>query len=150
MARLRAVQALYQMEMSGGSSDYIIGEFRLHRMGNEPQEDGMPEPDQPLFGRIVRGVTAERDALDIRLSSVLGGDLSFDRFEALLKTILRAGAYELQDLDVPSEVTITEYVNLADAFFAERETGLVNAILQRLSAAGGGSGAPRDGETPAD
>jgi N utilization substance protein B len=150
MARLRAVQALYQMEMSGGSSDYIIGEFRLHRMGNEPQEEGMPEPDQPLFGRIVRGVTAERDALDIRLSSVLGGDLSFDRFEALLKTILRAGAYELQDLDVPAEVTITEYVNLADAFFAERETGLVNAILQRLSTAGSGSGAPRDGETPAD
>jgi transcription antitermination protein NusB len=150
MARLRAVQALYQMEMSGGSSDYIIGEFRLHRMGNEPPEEGMPEPDQPLFGRIVRGVSAERDALDMRLSSVLGGDLSFDRFEALLKTILRAGAYELQDLDVPAEVTIKEYVNLADAFFADRETGLVNAILQRLSTVGGGSGAPRDGETPAD
>jgi N utilization substance protein B len=150
MARLRAVQALYQMEMSGGTSDYIIGEFRLHRMGSEPQEEGMPAPDQPLFGRIVRGVSAERDALDMRLSSVLGGDLSFDRFEALLKTILRAGAYELQDLDVPAEVTITEYVNLADAFFAERETGLVNAILQLLSAAGGGSGALRDGESPAD
>ncbi|HEY7690035.1 MAG TPA: transcription antitermination factor NusB [Dongiaceae bacterium] len=150
MARLRAVQALYQLEMSGGTSDFVIGEFRLHRMGDERQEEGMPEPDQPLFGRIVRGVSAEREALDIRLSSVLGGDLSFDRFEALLKTILRAGAYELQDLDVPAEVTIKEYVNLADAFFAERETGLVNAILQRLVPAGAGSEARHDGETPAD
>jgi transcription antitermination protein NusB len=150
MARLRAVQALYQMEMNGGTTDYVIGEFRLHRMGADHQDEGMPEPDQPLFGRIVRGVSAERDALDLKLSSVLGGDLSFDRFEALLKTILRAGAYELQDLDVPAEVTITEYVNLADAFFAERETGLVNAILQRLVPAGAGPGAPRDGKAPAE
>jgi len=150
MARLRAVQALYQMDMNGGSTDYVIGEFRLHRMGAEQREAGMPEPDQPLFGRIVRGVSAERDDLDLKLSSVLGGDLSFDRFEALLKAILRAGAYELQDLDVPAEVTITEYVQLADAFFADRETHLVNAILQRLVPAGTGPGAPRDGETKAD
>jgi N utilization substance protein B len=150
MARLRAIQALYQLDMNGGNTDYVIGEFRIHRMGAEQQDEGMPEPDQALFGRIVRGVSAERDALDLKLSSVLGGDLSFDRFEALLKAILRAGAYELRDLDVPAEVTITEYVQLADAFFGDRETHLVNAILQRLVSAGVGSGAPRDGEAPAD
>ena len=150
MARLRAVQALYQMDMNAVSTDHIIGEFRLHRMVAGEQEEGMPEPDQPLFGRIVRGVSADRDSIDLRLSSVLGGDLSFDRFEALLKAILRAGAYELQDLDVPAEVTITEYVQLADAFFADRETHLVNAILQRLVPASAGPGAPRDGKTKAD
>jgi N utilization substance protein B len=150
MARLRAIQALYQLDMNGGSTDYVIGEFRIHRMSAEQQEEGMPAPDQALFGRIVRGVSADRDALDLKLSSVLGGDLSFDRFEALLKAILRAGAYELQDLDVPAEVTITEYVQLADAFFADRETHLVNAILQRLVSAGAGPGAPRDGEAKAD
>ncbi len=61
MARLRAVQALYQMDMNAVSTDHVIGEFRLHRMVAGEQEEGMPEPDQPLFGRIVRGVSADRE-----------------------------------------------------------------------------------------
>lgn len=149
VARLRAVQALYQMEMSGGSSDYIIGEFRLHRMGAGQGDEELPEADQALFGRLVRGATAERDSLDARISGVIGGGLSFDRFEALLKTILRAGAYELShDLNIPPEVTINEYVNLADAFLGDRETGLINAVLQRLAPAAADSVTQRDGEIP--
>ena len=135
-ARLAAVQALYQMSMTGHGADAVVREFRLHRFSQpvDEQQAAAADADPALFGELVRGVATHADELDDMLAAVLSDELDVDRLEAVLKTILRAGAFELSArLDVPAPVAINEYVDVADAFYARKETALVNAVLDRLA-----------------
>ncbi len=133
-ARLGAVQALYQMELSGGPTETVLGEFLEHRLSEELEGISLGVADRALFVGLVRGVAAEQAPLDDLLSAVLAEDWPVERLETLLKVILRAGAYELgYRPDIPPRVTITEYVNLARAFFDGKEPGLANGVLDRLA-----------------
>ncbi len=133
-ARLAAVQALYQLDIGGGGADAVVGEFSVHRLGHEVDGQVYTDSDPAMFAGLVKGVAAEAEELDDMIAAVLSDDLDVDRLETILRIILRAGAYELStQLDVPARVTITEYVDVADAFYGRRETGLVNAVLDRLA-----------------
>ena len=133
-ARLGAVQALYQLELSGGPVETVLREFLDHRLAEEIEGVNLEAADRDLLAGLVRGVAAERAPLDDLLSAVLAEDWPVDRLETLLKVILRAGAYELgYRPDIPPRVTITEYVNLAQAFFDGKEPGLANGVLDRLA-----------------
>jgi N utilization substance protein B len=133
-ARLGAVQALYQIELSDGPAETVLREFLEHRLVEEIEGISLGAANRDLFAELVRGVAAERAALDDMLSAVLAEDWPVDRLETLLKVILRAGAYELgYRPDIPPRVTITEYVNLAQAFFDGKEPGLANGVLDRLA-----------------
>lgn len=135
LARLAAVQALYQLELNPGRGpDAVIGEFLHHRLGREIDGANYGEADEKLFGDIVRGVFEHRERLDETLSAALSEEWSLPRLERLLRLILEAGAYELvHRSDIPPRVTISEYVAIAYAFFSGREPALANGIFDRLA-----------------
>ena len=133
-ARLAAVQALYQLEISGGDPEQVIAEFTGHRLDEVVDGVTLVKPDRALFADLVRSVAHNRRDLDDMIAAVLVEDWTIERLETLLACILRAGAHELADRpDTPARVVISEYVDLADAFYAEKETGLVNGVLDRLA-----------------
>jgi len=135
IARLAAVQALYQLELNPGrGADAVIGEFVHHRLGREIDGDVYGEADEKLFADIVRGVTNNRERLDETVSAALSEEWPLARLETLLRLIIEAGAYELMHRpDIPPRVTISEYVAVAHAFFSGREPGLANGVLNCLA-----------------
>src|SRR5690349_1498984 len=134
VARLAAVQALYQIDLSAAKPEAVIAEFVKHRLGREVDGQNYGEVDAALFADIVRGVAARQDDLDRAISAVLTPDWPLARLETVLRAILRAGAYELVARpDVPTRVAISEYLDVAHAFYAGKEPGLVNGVLDRLA-----------------
>jgi len=135
IARLAAVQALYQLELNPGRGpDAVIGEFLHHRLGRDMDGDNYGEADENLFADVVRGVTEYRERLDETLSAALSEEWPLPRLETLLRLILEAGAYELvHRFDIPPRVTISEYVAISYAFFSGREPALANGVFNRLA-----------------
>jgi N utilization substance protein B len=134
LARLAAVQALYQIDLSGGEPAPVIAEFRKHRLGREIDGDQYGEADAALFADIVEGTSSRQAELDRALSAALTPEWPLERLETVLRAILRAGAYELSARrDVPARVAISEYLDIAHAFFSGKEPGLVNGVLDRLA-----------------
>lgn len=137
-ARLAAVQALYEIDMTAAPLDTVLGEFIRRRWGDADLSDGdgvtLPEPDGDFFGALVRGTAGDLARLDGMIESALEGGWTVARLEAVLRATLRVGAYELSAMqDVPAQVVISEYVDLAADFFAGGEPGLVNGVLDRLA-----------------
>jgi N utilization substance protein B len=134
VARLTAVQALYQLELNRGADPVaVVREFARHRFGQEIDGDQYGEADPALFSDIVRGVAAGQEQLDAMISSVLTEEWPLPRLDSVLRAILRAGVYELAHRrDVPPRVSISEYTAVAHAFFAGKEPGLANGVLDRL------------------
>jgi len=135
VARLAAVQALYQLELNPGrGAEAVIGEFVHHRLGREIDGDMYGEADEKLFAEIVRGVTANRERLDETVSAALSEEWPLGRLETLLRLMLEAGAFELVHRpDIPPRVTMSEYVAIAYAFFDGREPSLANGVLDHLA-----------------
>lgn len=135
VARLGAVQALYQLALNPGlGPELVIGEFRLHRLGREIDGETYGEADEELFIDIVRGVARHRERLDEAIAASLSQDWPLRRLETILRLILEAGAYELAERpDIPPRVTLSEYVGIAHAFFDGGEPGLANGVLNRLA-----------------
>jgi N utilization substance protein B len=135
IARLGAVQALYQLDLNPGlGAESVIGEFVHHRLGREIDGELYGEADEALFADIVRGVAADRERLDETISAALSEEWPLTRLETLLRLILDAGAYELVHRpDIPPRVTLSEYVAIAHAFFDGKEPGLANGVLNRLA-----------------
>jgi N utilization substance protein B len=134
VARLAAVQALYQLELNRGiDPEAVVREFARHRLGHEIDGDRYGEADPALFSDIVRGVAADLDRLDATITEALTEEWPLPRLDAVLRAILRAGAYELvHRRDVPPRVSINEYTTIAHAFFSGKEPGLANGVLDRL------------------
>lgn len=134
LARLAAVQALYQLEINRGlKPEAVVAEFAHHRFGREIDGDLYGEADVALFAEIVRGAAADRERLDREISAVLTEEWPLPRLEAVLRAILRAGAYELVHRpDIPPRVAISEYTGIAHAFLTGKEPGLSNGVLDRL------------------
>ncbi|HKW53477.1 MAG TPA: transcription antitermination factor NusB [Stellaceae bacterium] len=152
VARLAAVQALYQIDLSGAPPAAVVAEFQKHRLGREQDGENYGEADTALFADIVNGVIARQADLDRTLSGALAADWPLERLETVLRAVLRAGAYELlARSDVPARVAISEYLDIAHAFFSGKEPGLVNGVLDRIAhvlrpgdlEGGGGGAAPR-------
>jgi N utilization substance protein B len=135
-ARLAAVQALYQVEMTGASVESVLAEFLDHRLDEEVDGLSLATADRRLLDELLRGTVAERDALDDMLAAVLDESWTVERLETLLRIVMRAGAFELSRRpEVPARVVVAEYVDLAGAFFGGKEPGLVNGVLDRLARA---------------
>lgn len=131
-ARLAAVQALYQMELTGEDAESVAQQFRDHRFG-EPQRD-TATPDEALFSDLVHGVPRHQIEIDRSISEGLSERWRLQRIDSILRAILRAAIYELlARKDVPVKVVIDEYLNIAHAFFAGEEPAFVNALLDRVA-----------------
>ena len=133
-ARLAAVQALYQMDIAGTGLNDILAEFERHRLGNEVDGSQYLPAEAAFFRDIVTGTVREQRKLDPLIDAALNEGWPLKRIEALLRAVLRAGAYELdQKPDIPVRVVISEYVDVANAFVDRDETGMVNAVLDMLA-----------------
>lgn len=133
-ARLGAVQALYQVEQGGGSPSAVCREFLEQRLDEEIDGQRLGAVDREFFARLLMGAAGESGDLDDMLSAVLAEDWPVERLELLLKVILRAGAFELGHWpEVPAQVVISQYVDLAHAFYDGKQPALANGVLDRLA-----------------
>jgi len=133
VARLAAVQALYQMEVSGVGVEAVVREFSDHRFGRDLEGEQLADADEVLFGELVRGVVSDQAKIDQAVVKRLAENWKLDRLDATVRAMLRAGAYELIYTDTPTEVVINEYVELAKAFFDAKESAFVNGALDAVA-----------------
>ncbi|MEO0412773.1 MAG: transcription antitermination factor NusB [Pseudomonadota bacterium] len=133
-ARLAAVQALFQLSRSEDKADAVITQFRDFRFGTEFDGIPFPQADEAFFSDIVKAVAARPERYDEVIAARLASNWRIERIDPLVLQILRAGAYELMDrLDVPKAVVITQYVDVAHAFYDDQEPKFVNGLLDRLA-----------------
>ena len=133
-ARLAVVQALYQMEVSGKGINEIFAEFESHWMGREIEGVQYKPAEVCFFRDILQGVLTDQLAIDRQIDQALSTGWPLARVEAVMRATLRAGAYEMRARrDVPSRVVIKEYVDVAGAFFGPTESGMVNAVLDKIA-----------------
>jgi N utilization substance protein B len=133
-ARLAAVQALYQHEMEGTAIPTLLHEFHQHRLGATIDDAEFADADVSFFDDLVGGVAARAEEIDRRIAEKLAKGWNLARLDKPMKAILRAGAYELiARPDVPTKTVISEYLDVADAFYDKPEKGFVNGLLDALA-----------------
>ena len=132
-ARLAAVQALYQQQMEGTPLARLLDEFHRHRLGQEIDDEQYADAEVDFFDDVVSGVDARRNEIDTLLVARLAEGWTLARLDKTMLQILRAGTYELlARADVPAAAVISEYVDVAKAFFDDREAKFVNGILDAV------------------
>jgi N utilization substance protein B len=135
-ARLAAVQALYQHEMEQTPQAMLLDEFHMHRLGAEIEDEQFAQAEVAFFDDIVKGALARREEIDGVLSEKLAQGWALPRLDKTMLQILRAGAYELMArADIPTGTVISEYLDVAHAFFDAREAKFVNGVLDAVAKA---------------
>lgn len=133
-SRLASVQALYQMDVAAKGLNEVFAEFETHWMGREVEGVEYEQADIDFFKRVITGVLDDQVALDRITDKHLSEGWPLRRVEAVMRAVLRAAAFELKKrADIPARVVITEYVDVAAAFLARDEVGMVNAVLDKLA-----------------
>lgn len=134
LARLLAVQALYQMEISGIDVNAVILEFLSERIGHEIEGIEYEQADQELFTGLVRGVVSRQLEIDPLIARTVSADWALPRLDATLRALIRAGTYELMARpDIPVKVVLSEYIDIAHAFFPGDEPGFANGVLDKIA-----------------
>lgn len=135
-ARLAAVQALYQHAMEQTPLASLLDEFHRHRLGAEIEDAQYAEADAAFFDDVVKGTIARRDEIDAHLAAKLADGWKIERLDRTMLQILRAGTYELlARADVPTGTAISEYLDVAHAFFDAKEAKFVNGVLDAVAKA---------------
>ena len=135
-ARLAAVQALYQQDMEGTPLPRLLKEFHDHRLGATIENETYLDAERDFFDDVVSGAAARRAEIDGLIANRLAEGWTLERLDRPMRAILRAGAYELLARpDVPVGSVISEYVDVAHAFYDKRESGFVNGLLDAIAKA---------------
>lgn len=133
-ARLAAVQALYQMDVTGSGLKQTIAEYEAHRLGKEIDGAQYRAADPQWFRAILTGVYEDQKVIDPMIRNALPPDWPLSRLDSTLRALLRAGTHELlRRKEVPVAVIVSEYVDIAGAFYDAEEPRLANAVLDRLA-----------------
>lgn len=133
-ARLAAVQALYQMDVGRQTLEDTLAQFNTHHLGREIEGEQYLPADADFFRQILKGVVKHQRELDPAIDGALTDEWPVTRVDATLRAILRAAAWELlRRQDIPARVVITEYVDIAKAFYEDDATGLVNGVLDKIT-----------------
>ena len=133
-ARLKAVQAVYQMDMTGILPETVVDEFINYRLPVMDENSSLGLPDKELFCDLALGTAQELEIIDVVITDVLMDGWSSERLESTLHAILRVGSYELKNRSVtPLPVIISEYVDVTRAFYDGKAVGLVNGVLDAIS-----------------
>lgn len=134
VARLAAVQALYQMDIAASPLQNVLTEFERHWIGREIEGERYEEAEEKHFRNVVEGVVREQLTLDPLIDKTLNEGWPLKRVESVLRATLRAGAYELNHRrDIPVRAVVSEYVDVAAAFLDKDDVGMVNAVLDKLA-----------------
>jgi N utilization substance protein B len=135
VARLAAVQALYQMDVSGHGAEGVVREFHDYRFDRDMEGERLASADEAWFAVVVRGVAADQIEIDRDIRRRLAAGWKLERLDATVRAILRAGVFELiRQPQVPIEVVIDEYLEITKSFFEGPEPGFVNAALDAIAA----------------
>lgn len=133
-ARLAAIQALYQHEMEATPIAPLLHQFHQHRLGATVDDKTFVQAEEPFFDDVVSGTISRIDEIDGHISANLGSTWSLERLDRPLRQILRAGCYELLARpEIPVGSIITEYLDVADAFYGKKEKSFVNGILDSIA-----------------
>lgn len=143
-ARLAAVQALYQVATTGSDYTQVVRDFLMGRLGGlaitedpdteEETQVMLAQIDQGTFSNLVSQAVAQQEDIDAMIDANLNAEWPAERLETILRSILRAAVAELMGaVEAPARVTISEYVDLAHAFYSGPEPNLVNAILDKIA-----------------
>jgi N utilization substance protein B len=133
-ARLYAVQALFQMESSGQTAEAVAAEFETHRFGAVYDEDEMAEGDVDHFRAVLGHAVNWQASIDQLTDRALVAKWPIGRIDPVLRALFRAAGAEMTQMDTPPKVAITEYVDVAKAFFPEgKEPKFVNAVLDHMA-----------------
>jgi len=141
MARLTAVQALYEIEMTSTSIDNIFKDFIERRWDNNMILDKITDdssklalPDKKKFTTIIRGVIINQGNIIRILDKAVSKNIYFDKLDTLIKSILLCATYEIcfENL-TPNKVILNEYINITKAFYEQNESSLVNGVLDRIT-----------------
>lgn len=133
-ARLGAVQALYQQEMEATPLPRLLREFHTHRLGQIIEETEFAEAEIDFFDAIVAGVDERRAEIDALIAARLAKGWAFERLDRPQRQILRCGVFELIAMpDIATGTIISEYVDVADAFYDKREKSFVNGLLDAVA-----------------
>ena len=133
-ARLAAVQALYEMDVTGKTLPVVFAEFETHWIGREIEGERYNDAELTLFRAIVQGVLENQEPLDRTIDKTLVASWPLARVDSVMRATLRGGAYELNARkDIPARVVIKEYVDIAAAFFGREESGMINAVLDGMA-----------------
>lgn len=133
-ARLAAVQALYQQDMEGTPLARLLKEFHDHRLGATIEDQTYHQAEGEFFDDIVAGANDRHEEIDRLIAARLAAGWTLERLDRPMRAILRAGAYELiARPDVPVGSVISEYVDVAHAFYDKRESGFVNGLLDAIA-----------------
>lgn len=143
LARLAAVQALYQMDLAQTDVSDVIAQFLRHRLApsleNTASEGdaatiSLHGADKQFFADLVRGVVRRQLEIDPMLDGQLAKGWRLFRIDSTLRAIMRAGTFELLErIDVPARAVISEYVDVAHAFFEGEESKVANGILDKIA-----------------
>lgn len=134
IARLAAVQAIYQMDIGETSLEQILSEFLNYRLGKEIEGEEYLPADHDFFSQILKGVIKNQIEIDPLIDNSLNEDWHVTQIDSTMRAILRAGVYELNfRSDIPPKVAINEYVEIAKSFFDGKTSGMINAVLDRIS-----------------
>lgn len=134
VARLAAVQALYQQEMEATPMAKLLHEFHQHRLGATIEGAEYAEAEVDFFDDVVKGVDARRVEIDALIETHLAKGWSMERLDRPMRQILRAGCYELlARADIPTGSIISEYLDVAHAFYDRREKGFANGLLDAIA-----------------
>ena len=133
-ARLAAVQALYQQDMEGVPVARLLKEFHDHRLGATVEDAQYHDAERDFFDDLVTGANDRSEEIDGLIQSRLATGWSLERLDRPMLAILRAGAYELvARADVPTGSVISEYIDIAHAFYDKRESGFINGLLDAIA-----------------
>ncbi|RYE11280.1 MAG: transcription antitermination factor NusB [Hyphomicrobiales bacterium] len=133
-ARLAAVQALYQMDVGRQSLEDTLSQFSAHMLGREVEGEQYLPADADFFRQIVSGVIRSQLDIDPTIDKSLSSEWPVGRIDATLRAILRAAAFELlRRRDIPPGVVITEYVDIAKAFYEDDAPSLVHGVLDTIA-----------------
>ena len=132
--RLYAIQALFQMEQLGLSTNEVVEEFVVHRFGEEYEEGQLSDGDEALFKSIVESAVNYQAYIDQLTDRALVKKWPIARIDPTLRSLFRAAAAEITQIKTPPKIVITEYVALAHAFFTDgKEPNFVNAVLDHMA-----------------
>ncbi|CAK0742960.1 transcription antitermination protein NusB [uncultured Gammaproteobacteria bacterium] len=132
-ARLAAVQTLYQVEIGGMTAEGALNDFTRHRLADDDGIDYVTA-EVDLLAAIVRGASVRLAEIDRIVAATLDARTNLERMETLLRAILRAGSWELlAQPETHSRIIINDYVNVTHAFFAGREPGMINGVLDHVA-----------------
>ena len=133
-ARLAAVQALYEMDVTGKSLPDVFAEFETYWIGREIEGERYNDAELAFFRDILKGVLDDQEPLDRAIDKTLVASWPLARVDSVMRATLRGGAYELKRRkDIPARVVIKEYVDVAGAFFGREESGMINAVLDGMA-----------------